>query len=256
MTNKKKIGCTSIILWSFIVLVALGIYVGVPSEEEKKSEIDSLYSIAKSLPAESVCENKDAYEKVLSLERIYGTDYYKEISEQKYDEYSIKCEQKRIEDIRNKYSDFEFIYGDSRRVKKDFLRSYMIKVLEITEDCIPEYVDKSTNKKRSYFLLCENADKIYWTEEDMKQGVVRTVIPHLSNTEAILLCQELIKSRLNNPETFSPNVFNTDTQKVGDSRTFVTMTFSAKNGLGMKVDYRASCLVGNEVYEVQELVQI
>lgn len=36
----------------------------------------------------------------------------------------------------------------------------------------------------------------------------------------------------------------------------VVQNFSAKNGLGTKLNYRATCLVGNEVYEIQELIQI
>lgn len=264
--NKKSNGCVWYLLFAigFIIFVNLN----TPSEEEKKAMVEEKYSQVKAIPASDFCANRDGYQELIYLEsESPSTNYYSEIAQEKYESYSKKCdeqiaerarvaEEKRIAKIRNDYANFDSIFGQTRRVKKEDLRAYMIKVLEITPDCIPDYVDKSTNKKRTYFLMCTDMQKVYWSEKDMKDGIIRTVIPHLSDREALAYCEQLIKMQLNNPQTFSPSILNYKVTKVADSRSIVIQNFSAKNGLGTKLNYRATCLVGNEVYEIQELTQI
>ncbi|MBL6693579.1 MAG: hypothetical protein ISP94_01765 [SAR86 cluster bacterium] len=268
MKSKNKIGNGC--LWTILVAVGVIILVNLntPSEEEKKVMVEEKYSEVKAIPASEYCANRDGYEELIELEsQSPRSEYYSNISQEKYEEYSQKCAEKtaqlikeaevrRISEIRTKYASFDEIYGDTRKITKEDLRNYMIKVLEITPNCFPEYVDKSTNKKRTYFLMCTDMKKVYWSESDMKDGIVRSIIPHLSDLEALAYCEELIKLQLNNPETFSPSILNYAVTKVEDSRSVVVQNFSAKNGIGAKLNYRATCLVGNEVYEIQELIQI
>ena len=269
MTDKKKKnnnGC----LWVLVIIAGFFafVYLNIPSEEEKRKLVEEKYSQVKSIPASEYCANRDGYKELIELEsRNPRSEYYSDISQGKYEEYSQKCaektaqlikeaEERRINEIRIKYANFDEIYGDTRKITKEDLRNYMIKVLEITPNCFPEYIDKSTNEKRTYFLMCTDMKKVYWSESDMKDGIVRSVIPHLSDVEALAYCEELIKLQLNNPETFSPSILNYTITRVEDSRSVVVQNFSAKNGLGTKLNYRATCLVGNEVYEIQELIQI
>ena len=165
--------------------------------------------------------------------------------------------QKKLEDkLTKKYKDFDAIWGNTRRISKEDLKKYMISTLAKNPKCKPELVDISTQRKNSYYLLCTDLNKIYWTVDDMKNAVVRSAPKHLSDTTAIKRCEDLIRKELANSRTFKRKYFDTGVSKVLQGRSEVVIGFSAKNGLGMKVDFRARCLVGNDVGEIQSLVQV
>ena len=58
-----------------------------------------------------------------------------------------------VDDYKNQYNEFNGIYGETRRVPKEDLRDYMIKVLYQNPECKPEYVDASVNAKKTYFVF-------------------------------------------------------------------------------------------------------
>ena len=196
-----------------------------------------------------------------SIETI--TESKKEISENQKIEQKIQREKEeyeksvsRLESLKNQYNEFNGIYGETRRVPKEDLRDYMIKVLYQNPECKPEYVDASVNAKKTYFVLCDNLEKIYWTTDDMKTNTIRGFISHLSHNEAISYCESLIATQLTNPSTFKRKTFDTSVTEVLQGRSHVYMGFSAKNGMGMEVDFRARCLVGENVAEIQLFEQV
>ena len=162
----------------------------------------------------------------------------------------------RLESLKNQYNEFNGIYGDTRRVSKEDLRDYMIKVLYQNPECKPEYVDASVNAKKTYFVFCDNLEKIYWTTDDMETNTIRGFVSHLSHTKAISYCESLIATKLTNPSTFKRKTFDTSVTKVLQGRSHVYMGFSAKNGMGMEVDFRARCLVGENIAEIQLFEQV
>ena len=162
----------------------------------------------------------------------------------------------KFESIKNEYKEFNGIYGETRRVSKEDLRDYMIKVLYQNPECKPEYVDASVNAKKTYFVFCDNLEKIYWTTDDMKTNTIRGFISHLSHNQAISYCESLIATQLTNPSTFKRKTFDTSVTEVLQGRSHVYMGFSAKNGMGMEVDFRARCLVGGNVAEIQLFEQV
>jgi len=162
----------------------------------------------------------------------------------------------KFESIKNEYKEFNGIYGETRRVSKEDLRDYMIKVLYQNPECKPEYVDASVNAKKTYFVFCDNLEKIYWTTDDMKTNTIRGFISHLSHNQAISYCESLIATQLTNPSTFKRKTFDTSVTEVLQGRSHVYMGFSAKNGMGMEVDFRARCLVGENIAEIQLFEQV
>ena len=68
----------------------------------------------------------------------------------------------------------------------------MINVIVENPECIPEYVDSSINAKNTYYLLCSNLEKIYWTVNDMQNNQVKGFAKHLDDSKAILYCESLI----------------------------------------------------------------
>ena len=132
----------------------------------------------------------------------------------------------------------------------------MINVIVENPECIPEYVDSSINAKNTYYLLCSNLEKIYWTVNDMQNNQVKGFAKHLDDSKAILYCESLISEELTNPSTFKRKTFDTSVTKVKQGRSQVYMGFSAKNGIGMDVNFKARCLVGDGVAEIQMFEQI
>lgn len=187
----------------------------------------------------------------------------KEISENQKIEDKVQREKEeyekrvsRLESLKNQYKEFNGIYGATKKVSKEDLRDYMIKILYQNPECKPEYVDASVNSKKTYFVLCSNLEKIYWTINDMETNTIRGFASHLSHNKAISYCESLVATKLTNPSTFKRKTFDTSVTEVLQGRSHVYMGFSAKNGMGMEVDYRARCLVGENVAEIQLFEQV
>ena len=159
-------------------------------------------------------------------------------------------------DAESKYKDFKYIYGEGKGVTKDNLRDYMIKVIKENPSCEPQYVDQSVNDKSKYFLMCGNMKKIYWTKEDMKSGATKKTPKHLSESAAITQCENIAKSNLTNPFTFSRNFWGTNVAKAGNARSIVTMKIKAKNKIGNQATYSVECLVGNGASDLVKFEQI
>ncbi|MBT5097173.1 MAG: hypothetical protein HN636_04180 [Cryomorphaceae bacterium] len=74
------------------------------TDEEKKLELDNLYSSIKSIPSSMPCENLKGYQKLKSRDIQYGMNIYKDIYEVKIKDYEKKClkiqEEKRLEELR------------------------------------------------------------------------------------------------------------------------------------------------------------
>jgi len=118
---------------------------------------------------------------------------------------------------------------------------------------------KSKIHSGKYYFYCGEQDgrtaQILFTKSDMENLNILKVEAHLSRSASIELCDAAIKKNLNNPETFNYHIFDTGTDQMSNGITRVVRGFSAKNGLGMEVDYRATCSVsssGNTTISVKQ----
>ena len=162
----------------------------------------------------------------------------------------------QLESLKQEYANFKYIYGENKKVTKGDLKNYMIKVISENPDCVPEYVDSSVNTKNTYYLSCSNNEKIYWTVDDMQNNKVKGFAQHIDDSKAISYCESLISAELTNPATFKRKTFDTGVAKVQQGRSQVYMGFTAKNGMGMEVNFKARCLVGDDVAEIQMFEQV
>ena len=169
---------------------------------------------------------------------------------------SVEEKSIQLESLKQEYADFKYIYGENSKVTKEGLRNYMIKVVSENPNCVPDYVDASVNAKNTYYVLCGNLEKIYWTINDMQNNNVKGFATHLDDSKAISYCESLISAELTNPSTFKRKTFDTSVAKVQQGRSQVYMGFTAKNGMGMEVDFKARCLVGDGVAEIQMFEQV
>ena len=82
------------LLFSLIILLtACG-----PSPEEKKKQVDDLFSSVQALPFSKPCENLDGYLDLQKLEKKNKTQYYSEVTNQKIERYSLLCREKQVAD--------------------------------------------------------------------------------------------------------------------------------------------------------------
>lgn len=112
---------------------------------------------------------------------------------------------------------------------------------------------KSKQKKGSFYFYCEDEagklEQIFFTASDMKSSQVLAATTHVPRSRAISLCDTAIKGQLTNSGTLDSHMLDTSVSQMANGVSGVVRGFSAKNGLGMEVDYRATCHV-NSIGEV------
>lgn len=64
-----------------------------------------------------------------------------------------------------------------------------------------------------------------------------------NHSKALDLCDAAIKQELNHPSTFNPQYLDSSAQENSYGNTQVVRGFSAKNGMGIEIEYRAQCVV-------------
>ncbi|EOF8578331.1 hypothetical protein ACI6TZ_001541 [Neisseria gonorrhoeae] len=91
-----------------------------------------------------------------------------------------------------------------------------------------------------FVAMCAVPKKELTPEQDKK----------IDSSAVISQCDEAIKAQLNHPRTFDPHILDTATGVNQNGNVLVTRGFTAKNGLGMQIDYRAYCVITDNKVEV------
>ena len=105
-------------------------------------------------------------------------------------------------------------------------------------------------KQMVFFVDCRNGKRFFVSTDDLNSGRKSTAEQDkkIDNSDAISQCDAAIKAQLNHPGTFDPHLLDTATGVNQNGNVLVTRGFTAKNGLGMQIDYRAYCVItGNKV---------
>lgn len=103
------------------------------------------------------------------------------------------------------------------------------------------------------FGHCNNGARFYLSETDIKNKV--SVVSNKTKFEQMQhqledACNEIIKSRLNHPQTFDKSFVNSNTY-IGVNNIKITVGFTAKNSFNMKLKHTAVCFF-NEKPELVE----
>ena len=118
---------------------------------------------------------------------------------------------------------------------------------------IVEISDARSNPKAKqmvFFVDCRNGKRFFVSTDDLNSGRKSTAEQDkkIDNSAVISQCDAAIKAQLNHPGTFDPHILDTATGVNQNGNVLVTRGFTAKNGLGMQIDYRAYCVItGNKV---------
>ena len=107
-------------------------------------------------------------------------------------------------------------------------------------------------KQMVFFVDCRNGKRFFVSTDDLNSGRKSTAEQDkkIDNSAVISQCDAAIKAQLNHPGTFDPHILDTATGVNPNGNILVTRGFTAKNGLGMQVDYRAYCVITDNKVEV------
>lgn len=90
------------VFYLFLGLIGVGIIMQAfdieleKSETEKIADIEAAYKSARALPASDACANRNAYQRVIDLEKEYELEKYGAVSKQKVGAYSAPCDEQSI----------------------------------------------------------------------------------------------------------------------------------------------------------------
>lgn len=107
-------------------------------------------------------------------------------------------------------------------------------------------------KQMVFFVDCRNGKRFFVSTDDLNSGRKSTAEQdkEIDNSAVISQCDAAIKAQLNHPGTFDPHLLDTATGVNPNGNILVTRGFTAKNGLGMQIDYRAYCVITDNKVEV------
>ena len=116
-------------------------------------------------------------------------------------------------------------------------------------------ISDSKSKPRSqivFFADCANGKRFYVSEADIKAQSSVTAIQDrkIDDAAAIEQCDAAIKRKLLNPSTFSGHILDTGVGIGATGNILVTRGFTTKNNAGMKIEYRAYCVITDTSVEV------
>jgi hypothetical protein len=171
-----------LILFSIIFLTACG-----PSPEEKKRQVDDLYSTVQALPISQPCENLNGYLDLQKLEKKNNTQYYSEVSNQKIERYSLLCREKQDADkqaILDREKAKKQAILDKERAKKQAIEKrriseakgslnilgYQSDVQTTKYDCAPFFFNKDKDEYTCQ-IKRSNTDKIVFFSDPYTQSI-------------------------------------------------------------------------------------
>lgn len=107
-------------------------------------------------------------------------------------------------------------------------------------------------KQMVFFVDCRNGKRFFVSTDDLNSGRKSTAEQDkkIDSSAVISQCDAAIKAQLNHPGTFDPHLLDTATGVNPNGNILVTRGFTAKNGLGMQIDYRAYCVITDNKVEV------
>lgn len=107
-------------------------------------------------------------------------------------------------------------------------------------------------KQMVFFVDCRNGKRFFVSTDDLNSGRKSTAEQdkEIDNSAVVSQCDAAIKAQLNHPGTFDPHLLDTATGVNPNGNILVTRGFTAKNGLGMQIDYRAYCVITDNKVEV------
>ncbi|MCS4534754.1 hypothetical protein [Neisseria montereyensis] len=120
--------------------------------------------------------------------------------------------------------------------------------------------DKRSQPKDNivFYADCANNKRFYVSEADLinDKSISAEQDKEIDKLLAVNQCDTAIKMLLQNPNTFEQHIMDTDVSAIFNGNIIVHRGFSAKNSLGMKIDYHARCTLDSNYKIDPEFVRI
>lgn len=134
--------------------------------------------------------------------------------------------------------------------EKLLIRDGALKVLHDEDNCksiITGY--RSGNRKGQIYVTCNAKNgrepfNVWFSLDDVKSNKNLSAPTAFDESISRKMCSDAIKDNVNHPSTLDVNTFTGYATRVANNgNREVIQTFSAKNSFGLKLNYRARCLV-------------
>ena len=106
---------------------------------------------------------------------------------------------------------------------------------------------RGTKNNPVFFVTCGKGAKAfnaYFSKSDIASKKTLVAARHISKGEAVLLCEQYTKAKAAHPSTVDFSKFlDLRVRELGDGRTRVVSSFTAKNSFNMKLKYNITCLL-------------
>ena len=134
--------------------------------------------------------------------------------------------------------------------EKALLRSGALKVLKDEENCARvTYGYRSSSRKGTYYVTCDAKNdgvpfNVWFTPEDAESDKALAIPAAYPEVQSRRVCEQGIKTHVVHPSTLDIHHFIGYATKVhNNGNRTVIQEFSAKNAFGLKLKYRARCLI-------------
>ncbi|MDT7043670.1 hypothetical protein [Candidatus Nitronereus thalassa] len=106
---------------------------------------------------------------------------------------------------------------------------------------------RGTKNNPVFFVTCgegTQAFNAYFSKSDVVSKKTLVAARHISQGEAVLLCEQYAKAKAAHPGTVDFSKFlDLGVRELGDGRTRVVSSFTAKNSFNMELKYNVTCLL-------------
>lgn len=162
-----------------------------------------------------------------------------------------------IAELSERFAKAPDLYGLTKQ-EGLLMKDYTANLMKSDNEChLLVDAAKSTSRQGMYFVDCndkKSKTKRFWvSESELKQGVVKSSTSPISSSDAIKICNQELKSRTNQPDTYNPSLTIGTTSRIVErtGRNVVEIEFEASNALGMKKEYIGQCILeGGKPLEV------
>ena len=154
-----------------------------------------------------------------------------------------------IEELSGRFSKNPKVHGMTAQEAK-LMGQYTAMLMRQESSChLLVDASKSTQRQGMFFIDCNDQQaktkRIWISESDLKQGVVKQAAAPISTSKAISICNDALKSRTKNKSTYDPaltlGTVSRTVERTG--RNVVEIDFKAANSYGVVGKYVGSCIL-------------
>ncbi len=140
--------------------------------------------------------------------------------------------------------------NDLTNAEKQVVKRGALKVLRDEANCAEITTGyRSGSRKGAYYVTCNAKNggspfNVWFTPDEVKSGNILAVPKAYPETQSRQACEQIINEHISHPSTLDiHHVFGYATKVHNNGNRTVIQEFTAKNGFGLELKYRARCVI-------------